>query len=408
MVEDFPLVITKQYQQESIKWLTAIKRHENVLVTFFPKTDRLRRLQQFLENKEKMKPILENNAKYLFQVFEFGLHNIEDKQDLYNHIAGNLNSTQLLASPQSFNQWLSYLKKNNTYLILVIPQTEGLWSTEGQTALLSLSYLVDEYYPYISCLSFSEKDISHPMVVPYLPDSMRLYQNMYYYPLYNPDDALIFVRYLEKKWNMSLDKRMEMQIMEDCGGHMWLLKEAVRQSDAADYPLYPGEGLKFRLDVVYKQLFDSEQTALNKIVSNKQNFLPEEKHSLEYLQKLRFIDINIKCTIGLYKEFILNLNRNKTDLTVKDNHLILNQVPMERFFSRKEYRVVKILLEKRGEIVSRDEIAKHIWPTNTQENYSDWAIDQLIARVRRRLQHLSLSPKMLQSIRGRGYLLKLQ
>jgi DNA-binding response OmpR family regulator len=64
-----------------------------------------------------------------------------------------------------------------------------------------------------------------------------------------------------------------------------------------------------------------------------------------------------------------------------------------------------LLLEKNGQTVSRDEIGQALWSDN-QEDYSDWAIDQLIARIRKRLKELSLSPKMVRVVRGKGYILK--
>jgi OmpR family two-component system bacitracin resistance response regulator BceR len=82
-------------------------------------------------------------------------------------------------------------------------------------------------------------------------------------------------------------------------------------------------------------------------------------------------------------------------------------VPLKGFFSRKEYNVLKLLLEQKEKIVSRDAVGATLWPINTEKHYSDWAIDQLIARLRQRLTELSLPPKMIQSVRGKGYKLSI-
>ncbi len=76
-------------------------------------------------------------------------------------------------------------------------------------------------------------------------------------------------------------------------------------------------------------------------------------------------------------------------------------------FSRKELRVFKLLLEHRNSIVSRDEIAQRMWQGNVQEQYSDWAIDQLIARLRKRFVTFFLPSRLISVVRGRGYVLKL-
>lgn len=407
MSSAYPLVETEQFARESQKWLTALKRKENVLVHFFPKTDRLVRIQQILESKRVVQSVFGKSTKILFQIVDFGLHNIEDKKDLHSLIANQLNYTQHIPSLQTFERWADYLQKNQFIVILIIPQIEKLWSVEGQVAQTALHYLIDEYRDTFSLLSFSEEDVTHPSIVPFVSDAMRMYENIYYYSLYPNNDALSFIKYMENKWTLHLKKPVEDRIIHDCGGHFWLLKEAIRQSDADTYPLYPGEGMKFRLKIIYNSLQPSEQQVINKLIRHKDNLTEEEMHSLRYLQKMRLFENNRKCLIELFADYIVTISESSTELTLKNNHLVLNHVPIEKFFSRKEYRVIKVLLENHGDIVSRDTMAKHIWPINTQEQYSDWAIDQLIARVRRRLHQLSLSPKLIQSIRGKGYLLKL-
>lgn len=407
MKTSYPLVITQQFQKEAIKWMTAIKRRENVMVTFFPKTDRLIRIQQFIDDHKKLQDILKDKSKYTFQVLEFTLHNIEGKQDLYNAISHQLNHSNSSAKSLSFDGWMKYFKQNKVNLVLIIPQIEKLWSVEGHAIQTALSYMLNELVPFVTILSFAETDITHPTIHPYLSDSMRLYENIFSYPLYQKQDAIVFMKYLEHKWSLQLKDNIRNRVFKDCGGQFWLLKEAIRQCDADSFPMYPGEGLKFRINIIYKNLLNSEQSVIRKMIRHKKDLTIEEQHSFNYLKKMRFFDEKGICTIKLFIDYLNQIDQTKTKLVLQENHLILNQVPIEKFFSRKEYRVIKILIEKQGEIVTRDEIARFIWPTNTEKHYSDWAIDQLIARTRRRLAQLSLSPKLLQSIRGKGYLLKL-
>ncbi|MEK7166061.1 MAG: hypothetical protein AAB874_04625 [Patescibacteria group bacterium] len=212
---NYPLIFTDQFKKESTKWLIAIKRRENVIVVFFPKTDRLLRIQQLLENPEEMKQVLGDISQYIFLDFEFGLQDLEDRRDLHNHIAGRLNNSHLLQRQLTFEQWFVYLKDNQKQLILVVPMIEKLWSAEGNPAHNAISSLVNDYNSLISILSFSEQDVMHPSVLPYLPDSMRLYQNIFYYPLYSPTDSLNFIRYLQNKWNMKVTEDIENRILQD-------------------------------------------------------------------------------------------------------------------------------------------------------------------------------------------------
>ena len=60
-------------------------------------------------------------------------------------------------------------------------------------------------------------------------------------------------------------------------------------------------------------------------------------------------------------------------------------------------------LSKKGKIVSREEIAKTIWEQSWEDFYSDWAIDQTISRLRKKLSELDVLPQIIKTIRGRGF-----
>ncbi len=54
--------------------------------------------------------------------------------------------------------------------------------------------------------------------------------------------------------------------------------------------------------------------------------------------------------------------------------------------SANEQKVFNVLKSNRGKAVSRDEAAKGLWGDELLEKYSDWAIDQLISRLRKKIE----------------------
>lgn len=406
MKSAFPLVTTKQFLQETPKWLEAIRRKENVALLFFPKTDRARRIPQLLEDKAFLRHHLAKNTRYIFQIVDFDEHEVEDKRDLHEHLAKHLNLSGLARTRWRFEQWMLYCKNNNFYIVLIILQAEKYVSEHGQMVFSLLSNMVDDYYPYISIISVYEQDVTHPTQISIVSTSTRLCQNIFFYPLYSSDDALIFIRYLQKKWQITITRKEVEKILAGCGGHFWLLKEAMREEASGGSISLSGQSMRFRLDVIFRSLSPFEQQALKKIITHKKTFSSDEKHSLIYLQKMRCIDKNRNCSIGIYEDFLLHFDDVGSKLHLENSRIVLNGIPLEKFFSRKEYRAMKLLLEKRGTMVSRDEIAKSMWPTQTEAQYSDWAIDQLVARLRKRIAELSISPRVVEVVRGKGYLLK--
>ena len=65
----------------------------------------------------------------------------------------------------------------------------------------------------------------------------------------------------------------------------------------------------------------------------------------------------------------------------------------------------KILLDhfenSKSKIINKDEIAEIIWDN---PDVTDWAINQVISRFRKKLKKLGINPKRLETINNRGYM----
>jgi len=68
----------------------------------------------------------------------------------------------------------------------------------------------------------------------------------------------------------------------------------------------------------------------------------------------------------------------------------------------KKYRVLVMLLEKAGEIVSRDEIYRDLWPNDTVLDKS-FSLTTIINNLRRVLEDSSFRPNYIETIPRRGY-----
>ena len=75
------------------------------------------------------------------------------------------------------------------------------------------------------------------------------------------------------------------------------------------------------------------------------------------------------------------------------------------YFSISELRILSILINKKGLLVNRDEIARAIWKVHWENKYSDWAIDKLISRIRTGLVKLGLPKDIIKTKKGQGFIL---
>jgi two-component system alkaline phosphatase synthesis response regulator PhoP len=69
--------------------------------------------------------------------------------------------------------------------------------------------------------------------------------------------------------------------------------------------------------------------------------------------------------------------------------------------THKEAALLKLLVERQGAVVSRDEILNHVWSEN--EFPTSRTIDNFIMRLRRLVEQNAENPVVIKSIRGVGY-----
>jgi hypothetical protein len=68
----------------------------------------------------------------------------------------------------------------------------------------------------------------------------------------------------------------------------------------------------------------------------------------------------------------------------------------------KEYLALALLYRRRGALVTKEELAAHVWP-EFQGAVSDYNIEQLISRLRRKLEQDPEHPRYVLTVRGLGY-----
>jgi two-component system alkaline phosphatase synthesis response regulator PhoP len=69
--------------------------------------------------------------------------------------------------------------------------------------------------------------------------------------------------------------------------------------------------------------------------------------------------------------------------------------------THKETALLKLLVERRGKVVSRDEILNHVW--SEDEFPTSRTIDNFIMRIRRLVERDPENPETIRSVRGVGY-----
>lgn len=118
-------------------------------------------------------------------------------------------------------------------------------------------------------------------------------------------------------------------------------------------------------------------------------------------------DLNLLKTIGLVKEDkagelhlfseILNLYFSEKSSNPNDKYQIEN-------LTRNESIIFDILFKNKGQLITKDQIAKELWGNESHNKYSNWAIDQTVKRLRLKVSKSGQDYSIITK-RGRGLIL---
>jgi pSer/pThr/pTyr-binding forkhead associated (FHA) protein len=71
--------------------------------------------------------------------------------------------------------------------------------------------------------------------------------------------------------------------------------------------------------------------------------------------------------------------------------------------SPKEYLLLAYLYERRGQVCSKNDIGYSVWPEYDAGGIFDYQIENLIRRLRKRIELNPANPQLLYTVRGLGY-----
>lgn len=88
----------------------------------------------------------------------------------------------------------------------------------------------------------------------------------------------------------------------------------------------------------------------------------------------------------------------KVDTKAKE--VYLRSLPLDPPLTAKEFQLLDLLYQHKGEVLSKEQIARGVWD---YEVYDFNAIDALVYRLRHRIEADPSNPKYLVTVRGFGY-----
>ncbi len=374
--------LTKEtYERIFSEWLEIIKRRECGSIIHLPKRDQLYRVHAFLQSKYAQ--------EYPCILLDLTAHPIEDSFDLERFVR---------------NQIIPTTKK----IVLLVLDADKL--IDEKISLVSSLNNLYHQIPTLSILYFFGKNITSLTLAKKLSNYTTFYQNIHIFPYLDKKDSYHFVHYLEKKLDTEIPDTLIEGIVDMCGGIPWLIKEACRYwSKIKDFDhIFDHEEMRIKICMLADEFLIEEKKILEKILKRNFVFSNQEQIVLNYLLKTNTLfkkGHTYYFFSPLLEDCLKKQLTEKLKIEALNAHdLVINGVAMNNYFSIREKRLLLYLINKKGETIERDCVAKIIW--KGQESYSDWALDQFILRLRKKLVSLGFEKNFIKTVKNQGFIIQ--
>ncbi len=429
---------------------TPIKRGECVSAVWVPMAGRRIVNRFIIENYPLFKKELPDQDKYIFVYIE-PLDLTEESTAGYLQLMGKsffqackahgkcheiftddseqLFDSQSASYPKLLETLKSCLKKaTNAKLEIVffLGEFDELDKFANKIFYNNLKSLWDFLKPNLHYIFLVVEDLSTPELTDRFGElNAATLENVIYVPIDNGPDRDYLIDRFSSKYNRQISPAEKDLIKDLCGGHAYLIKAATRIIASVDGKNIPINQLEKTLSNHY-ELLSVAQRIYNLRTPEEREVIRRVVHKLPISNlphSQRLVNLGLLIPDGQnYKPFgsllttVVLKSEEQTQqktpvveniagsLHLSDAGEILgpNGLPIEEKFTRQEYELVRFFLKQPGKLQSRDSISEVLWGSDSYEKYSDWAIDQIMSKVRKKLKDLGLQTNLV-TIRGRGY-----
>lgn len=287
----------------------------------------------------------------------------------------------------------------------------------------NLKSLWDDFKGKLRYVFLTVEDLTTPEATGRLGELNEVtLQNVIYVPIRQGEDIDYLIDFFGERLNHQFRVEERELIKKLCGGHPYLIKAATRimaNFEDKKPDIKEMEAIltsHYEVLSVARRIFnlrtEEEKEILTKIVFGRAISPSSDLKRLINLGLVGEKGGGNKLFGELLEIPIREDKKTSETVTGKENEgLYLNEgrgavcyggVPVEEQFTGQEYNVIKFLLDEPNKLRSRDEISNTLWGEESYEKYSDWAIDQVISKIRKKLKKLGTKTQLI-TLRGRGY-----
>lgn len=403
----------KWYEQQIASWFAPTYRRESVCVQGLSRADQLYRLKQiFAEREQGIWPaqVIPVNL----QVLNCDLDMIEEPISLKKWL-NQWGKSELLSQSRSESTDIAkphqLTSSATSKPVIVVVDTDRI-VLEKQELLP-----VFEQASFNLGLNFVflfEQSVTGEKLYNNLRSYSCFFQNSCIFPLLDKENSGYFLEFIATSFNVTIPKEIAEEIIDHCAGQMWLMKSAVRHgANGGQWSSWKNNPLFIQKVELWLNNFNSqEKSILENLVEVEQGQsrenITETSPDFQFLLARRILQKNKQgvneVAVPVLSQVIAKKIARKSNLGVNElGNILQNNVLIDNLFSRRERRLLRLFIKNPGVVHSREACAKAVWAETVETDYTDWALDQVIKRLRKKLVGLGLSAQSIELVRGRGY-----
>jgi len=241
------------------------------------------------------------------------------------------------------------------------------------------------------------------------------------------------IKHTAEQFNSIIPTSLIDDIIQLTGGHRKMTKRAIEEflragsSGVAQQVLDSSEKRQAQANRINELLLASRNVrSVSYEIWN--SFLPEEQlflkfqltHQGEVITRTReeiriskyLHDIHIllesRFTMPLFAEFVRYRVEHALDekLAIEPHTggVLKGELAITDKFTSLEYKLLRLFLENQEKLIDREELIQVVWgEMKTTEGVTDQAVDQLVFRLRSKIEENPSDPKLLLTVKGRGF-----
>jgi len=232
-----------------------------------------------------------------------------------------------------------------------------------------------------------------------------------YLPILDKPGLDFRISHLEKITGKKVNKKMLDEIITLTGGHGNLTRHCLEAilATSNQQPEPNPELIEFFLkQKPVRSVLFGIWNSLNPFEQDLLTVLNFADQDISYLKNVGLIDKN-KLTITLLKEYALEKNKlsaenEKIILDETSNEIKKGDLVISDKLTSSEYKLLKLLILNGEKLIDREEIIRAVWgEMQSTAGVTDQALDQLIFRLRKKIENDPNNPEYIQTIKGRGF-----